>query len=80
MTIINKEVAKEHKLKWKKSKVTLTSATGAEMKVSGEMVLFAKVKNGQRRKKQNFLQNGRKNFLKLSKSTTSVSVTSYKMI
>ena len=42
VTIINKDFAKEHKLKWKKSKVTLTSATGAKMKVSGELVLFAK--------------------------------------
>ena len=40
VTIINKDFAKEHKLKWKKSKVTLTS--GAKMKVSGELVLFAK--------------------------------------
>ena len=46
VTIINEEVARKNRLTWKKSKVTLTSATGASMRVSGEIKLFAKVKNG----------------------------------
>ena len=46
VTILNEERARENKLRWRKSKVTLTSATGAPMRVSGETTLFAKVKNG----------------------------------
>ena len=46
VTILNEEVARRNKLRWKKSKVTLTSATGASMRVSGETTLFAKVRKG----------------------------------
>ena len=49
-SILKESVAKSCRLQWAKSKVTLTSATGQAMKVSGEAHIFAKVKKGHTKK------------------------------
>ena len=43
-------VAKANKLRWTTSKVTLSSATGQPMKVSGEAFWFARAQGGHTRR------------------------------
>ena len=45
-SILKESVARECGLKWGRSTVSLTSATGQNMRVSGEAIFFARVKRG----------------------------------
>ena len=49
-SLLKESVARAKGLRWKSSKVSLTSATGQAMRVSGEAILFAKVKGGHTRR------------------------------
>ena len=45
-SILKESVARDCGLKWHRSTVSLTSATGQNMRVSGEAIFFARVRNG----------------------------------
>ena len=49
-SLLKESVARATGLRWKSSKVSLTSATGQAMKVSGEAFLYARVKGGHTRR------------------------------
>ena len=49
-SLLKESVARARGLRWKSSGVSLTSATGQAMRVSGEAFLYAKVKGGHTRR------------------------------